>query len=154
AMERSMDRFYHALRPSEHEATATGGGGCLDALPFRQRFLGAMDDDLNTPQAIAALFDLARDINRERDSGRSTAEAQRTLRELGGVLGLTFEEPVAGSDELAAKPFIDLLVNTRTELRQARQFALADRIRDELATQGVVLEDSAQGTVWRYQRGA
>ena len=68
------------------------------------------------------------------------------------MLGLTFEERSAGSDQLAASPFIDLLVSTRTELREARQFALADRIRDELAAQGVVLEDSAQGTVWRYQR--
>lgn len=124
----------------------------LDDKPFRQRFLAAMDDDLNTPQAIAALFDLARDINRERDAGVSVANAQATLRELGGVLGLTFEERSAGNDQLAARPFIDLLVSTRTELRQARQFALADRIRDELAAQGVVLEDSAQGTVWRYQR--
>ena len=154
AMERSMDRFHHALRPSDDEVSVACEGTALDPAPFRERFLGAMDDDLNTPQAIAALFDLARDINRERDGGRSTTEAQQTLRELGGILGLTFEEPAAGSDELAAKPFIDLLVNTRTELRQARQFALADRIRDELAAQGVVLEDSAQGTVWRYQRGA
>ena len=57
----------------------------------------------------------------------------------------------AGNAELAARPFIDLLVSTRTELRQARQFALADRIRDELSAQGVVLEDSAQGTSWKYQ---
>ena len=111
-----------------------------------------MDEDLNTPQAIAALFDLARDINREREAGSSVREAQATLRELGGVLGLTFEERAAGKDQLAAQPFIDLLVSTRAELRQARQFALADRIRDELAAQGVTLEDSAQGTVWRYQR--
>ena len=153
AMERSMDRFHHALRPSDGKGDdATTGVETLDAAPFRQRFIAAMDDDLNTPQAIAALFDLARDINRERDAGRSVAEAQATLRELGGVLGLTFKERTAGSDQLAAKSFIDLLVSTRTELRQARQFALADRIRDELAEQGVMLEDSAQGTVWRYQR--
>ena len=152
AMERSMDRFYHALRPTDVEGDAPASGEALDATSFRQRFMAAMDDDLNTPQAIAALFDLARDINRERDAGNLVAEAQTTLRELGGVLGLTFEERSAGSDQLAASPFIDLLVSTRTELRQARQFALADRIRDELAAQGVVLEDSAQGTVWRYQR--
>ena len=152
AMERSMDRFYYALRPADVEEDTPAGGPTLDAAPFRQRFIAAMDDDLNTPQAIAALFDLARDINRERDAGASVTDAQATLRELGGILGLTFEEHSAGSDHLAAQPFIDLLVSTRTELRQARQFALADQIRDELAAQGVVLEDSAQGTVWRYQR--
>ena len=152
AMERSMDRFHHALRGGGAGEEASAQSEMLDDKPFRQRFIAAMDDDLNTPQAIAALFDLARDINRERDAGISVTDAQATLRELGGVLGLTFEERPAGSDQLAAQPFIELLVSTRTELRQARQFALADRIRDQLAAQGVVLEDSAHGTVWRYQR--
>ncbi len=152
AMERSMDRFRHALRPDAEDEAVASGGEFLDPELFRRRFMAAMEDDLNTPQAMASLFDLARDINREREQGRSVEAAQATLREMGGILGLTFEQPAAGSDELAAKPFIDLLVSTRTELRQARQFALADRIRDELAVQGVVLEDSAQGTVWKYQR--
>ena len=152
AMERSLDRFHHALRPVDAGEDGIQDNEALDVDAYRARFLGAMDDDLNTPQAIAALFDLARDINREMDSGHAVAVAQATLRELGGILGLTFEERSAGSEELAAKPFIDLLVNTRTELRQARQFALADRIRDELAAQGVTLEDSAQGTLWKYQR--
>ena len=158
AMERSMDRFHHALRPAnEAESGAepgTSGDAELDAVPYRDRFLAAMDDDLNTPQAIAALFDLAREINRAKDGGVSVTAAQDTLRELGGILGLTFADPTAGREELAAKPFIDLLVSTRTELRQARQFALADRIRDELAALGVSLEDTAQGTLWRYQRPA
>ena len=140
AMERSLDRFRHALRPPEpsenKEDSATVGAESLDASPFRDRFLAAMDDDLNTPQAIAALFDLAREINREREAGRSVSDAQAALRQLGGILGLTFEAKSAGDSELAAQPFIDLLVSTRTELRQARQFALADRIRDELAAPG------------------
>ena len=151
AMERSMDRFRHALRPSEG---AEAAGEALDASSFRDRFMAAMEDDLNTPQAVAALFDLAREINREREAGRSVSDAQDTLRQLGGILGLTFEGRSMDDDELAAKPFIDLLISTRAELRQARQFALADRIRDELAAQGVFLEDSAQGTIWRYQGGA
>ena len=151
AMERSMDRFRHALRPSEGAETA---GEALDASSFRDRFMAAMEDDLNTPQAVAALFDLAREINREREAGRSVSDAQDILRQLGGILGLTFEGRSMDDDELAAKPFIDLLISTRAELRQARQFALADRIRDELAAQGVFLEDSAQGTIWRYQGGA
>ena len=158
AMERSMDRFHHALRPANQTESGaepgTSGDAELDAVPYRDRFLAAMDDDLNTPQAIAALFDLAREINRAKDGGVSVTAAQDTLRELGGILGLTFADPTAGREELAAKPFIDLLVSTRTELRQARQFALADRIRDELAAQGVSLEDTAQGTLWRYQRPA
>ena len=67
------------------------GGETLDAAPFRERFLSAMDDDLNTPQAIAALFDLAREINRLAPEDDDVAEAQETLRELAGVLGLSLE---------------------------------------------------------------
>ena len=159
AIERSIDRFRHALRSAEGKdnkdnAVSAAGGDSLDAEPYRQRFLAAMDDDLNTPQAIAALFDLAREINRARDAGQGIATAQDALRELGGILGLTFEGRPAGNDRLAAKPFIDLLVSTRTQLRQARQYALADQIRDNLAEQGVILEDTPQGTLWQYQRPA
>ena len=153
AMERSLTRFHHALRPGP-AADSADGGNALEAAPFRERFRTAMDDDLNTPQAMAALFDLAREINRARDAGQPVKAAQETLRELGGLLGLTFAErgPAGGAAELAAQPFIELLVNTRAELRQARQYALADRIRDELAAQGVTLEDTPNGTLWQYQR--
>ena len=155
AMERSFDRFHHALRPDrDGDAGATGdnSGVALSPAPFQERFTAAMDDDLNTPQAIAALFDLAREINRARDAGQPVAAAQDALRQLGGILGLTFEGRPAGREELAAQPFIELLVNTRAELRQARQYALADQIRDNLAAQGVVLEDTPNGTLWQYQR--
>ena len=158
AMERSFDRFRHALRPGRDgdagDAAATGdnSGAALSPAPFQERFTAAMDDDLNTPQAIAALFDLAREINRARDAGQPVAAAQDALRQLGGILGLTFESRPAGREELAAQPFIELLVNTRAELRQARQYALADQIRDNLAAQGVVLEDTPNGTLWQYQR--
>ena len=154
AMERSLDRFHHALRPDTVPDTGDSSVKTLDPTPFQERFLAAMDDDLNTPQAIAALFDLAREINRARDSGLGTAPAQETLRELGGILGLTFAGRPAGDAELAAQPFIDLLVSIRAELRQAKQYALADRIRDDLAARGVVLEDTPQGTLWQYQRPA
>ena len=159
AMERSLARFHHALRPgpAENSGDSDSGGdtpAALDAAPFRARFIAAMDDDLNTPQALAALFDLAREINRARDGGQPIAAAQETLRELGGLLGLTFAErgPAAGAVQLAAQPFIEMLVSARSELRQARQYALADRIRDQLAAQGVTLEDTPEGTLWQYQR--
>ena len=145
AVERSLERVRRALIPGN------GGGPEVDAQTHRTRFAAAMDDDLNTPQAVAALFDLARDINRGRDSGQSIDAGQTALRELGGVLGLTFKDRPAREDNLAAAPFIDLLVSVRTELRAARQFALADQIRDGLAEQGVTLEDGAQGTQWQRQ---
>lgn len=143
AAKAGVERLRNAVR-----VDAAGSGDPIDATPFRERFIAAMDDDLNTPQALAALFDLAREINRGRDAGRSVAEAQAALRELADVLGLTLAEPQAG---LAAAPFIELLVTVRNDLRQAKQFAIADRIRSGLADLGVALEDTPQGTVWRLK---
>jgi cysteinyl-tRNA synthetase len=120
------------------------------ASETREKFIAAMDDDFGTPQAVAALYDLAREINRARGEGDqpdALAPAQATLHELAGVLGLSLEEKV--SDQLAAAPFIQLLIATRKDLRAAKQFALSDKIRDELAKLGVVLEDGAQGTTWK-----
>ena len=145
AVERSLERVRRALIPGN------GSGPEVESETHRDRFSAAMDDDLNTPQAVAALFDLARDINRGRDAGRSIGSGQSALRELGGVLGLTFEDRPSQDADLAAAPFIDLLVSVRTDLRAARQFALADQIRDGLAEQGVTLEDSPQGTQWQRQ---
>ncbi len=122
----------------------------VQPAPFRERFLEAMDDDLNAAGALAALFDLARDINRARDEGRRTDEAQATLRETAGVLGLTLAEPQA-ADRAGAGPFIDLLVELRDELRAAKQYELSDTLRTRLADMGVTLEDSSDGTRWRIK---
>ena len=147
AMERSGERFRHALRPGDG-----GGGEPLDPGPCEARFFDAMDDDLNTPRALAGLFDLAREINRGRDAGRDISGAQDALRRLGGILGLSFQgRDSSAEDHLAAKPFIELLLSTREELRRAKQFALADSIRDGLDRQGVIVEDTPQGTRWEYQ---
>ena len=132
-------------------ATLEGGQEepALDASPFRSRFLAAMDDDLGTPQALATLFDLAREINRARNEGRRTEEAQSTLRELAGVLGLTLREGAAASLDIA--PFVELLIEVRQELRSQRLYALADKVRSRLGEMGIVLEDTPQGTRWRLQ---
>ena len=146
AMERSMERFRHALRSNGNS------GEPLDAAPFAERFQNAMDSDLNTPQAIASLFDLAREINRSQELGMDVRPAQERLSELGSVLGLTFREREDdGGDLLSAQPFIEMLLETRAELRKNRMFELADRIRDGLAGQGIVLEDTARGTEWQRQ---
>jgi cysteinyl-tRNA synthetase len=137
-----------------------------DALPFtgaavdpkiaqlanqaREKFIEAMDDDFGTAQAIAGLYDLVREINRARDEGASAqalAPAQATLRELAGILGLTLKE--TESKAAPAAPFIELLIQTRKDLRAAKQYALADKIRDDLLKLGVVLEDGPQGTTWK-----
>lgn len=145
AAERGAERLRNAL--------AEASAGTVQEMyheEFRDRFLEAMDDDLNTPQAIAVLFDLAREINRARDEGLSVRKAQEALRELGGVLGLTFG--AQDSRQLASvEPFIDLLLETRAQLRQARQYQLADGIRKRLASLGVQIEDTPQGPRWRYK---
>ena len=133
-------------------AWAVGGeGDAPDTSAFRERFYEAMDDDLNTPQALAALFDMAREINRVAGAGGDVHEASTLLRELGGVLGLRLEQSgSAGTGDVA--PFVELLIETRTSLRKEKQFALADNLRDRLAELGVVLEDTPHGTEWRFER--
>jgi cysteinyl-tRNA synthetase len=142
--ERAAERLRNALREGPEQ-----GADTLDPQPYKQRFLQAMDSDLNTPQALAALFDLAREINRGRESDSRSGHARETLRNLGGVLGLTFEQR-QGTQAGESKPFIDLLVDIRAELRTAKQYAVADRIRARLSELGVVVEDNPQGSLWRY----
>ena len=125
-----------------------GGGPPADIAEeeYRQRFIEAMDEDLNTSAALAALFDLAREINRARDEGRDVGRAQETLLELGGVLGLTLRERETAQ---SAAPFIDMLVALRNQLRAKKEFELADGIRSQLENLGITLEDTADGTRWR-----
>lgn len=110
-----------------------------------------MNDDFDTPSAVAAVFDLARAINRERiRAGDTTAfrEAQHVLLGLAGILGLDLSAPTAVVESDAA-PFINLLIDVRTELRSAKQWEAADRIRIGLQERGISLEDSASGTTWK-----
>ncbi len=129
------------------ETPDTGSGNPIDPQPYKERFIAAMEDDLNTSQAIGVLFDLARDINRERDAGHAVGAAQAMLRELAGVLGLRLE--ATANDTMGAAPFIELLISLRKELREAKQYQLADRIRDGLGELDIVLEDGPGGTTWK-----
>ncbi len=151
AARHGAERLRVALRdyeagPSSNPADAL----CEQADQASRAFVFAMDDDFNTPRAIAQVYDLARTINAARDNGapsNSVAYAQSILLELTEVLGLTLKG-VSGPSEV--EPFIALLVQTRNELRAAKQFALADQIRNRLAELGVVLEDAASSTLWKY----
>ncbi len=127
--------------------SASGRGERLEPGDTRQRFSEAMDDDLNTPRALAALFDLTRDINRVAAAGGDTADARALLRELCGVLGFTLSAPETSSQEAA--PFIDLLVAVRSELRAAKQWQLSDRVRDGLLELGIEIKDGPEGTTWK-----
>ncbi len=150
--DRALDRLRGALRPASGSATS---GPAVDALAAqamqaRTDFEAAMDDDFNTAGGLAALFDFVRAINTARDAGvggQPFADAQAIFNALIGVLGLNLTTPEAGGQSIA--PFIDLLLTIRQDLRKAKQWALSDKIRDELKALGVVVEDSAQGSTWR-----
>jgi cysteinyl-tRNA synthetase len=155
--ERSLARLRSGLRPAQGSLTT---GEAADRLRIatedaRVAFTASMDDDFNSAGAIAALFELVRAINSARTAGVSGpffSAAQHTLRELAGILGLQLAEPTSDAGaEVAARPFIDLLVSVRSDLRQAKQWALADKVRDGLKSHGVILEDTPDGTQWRFE---
>jgi cysteinyl-tRNA synthetase len=152
AAENGLSRLRVAARPLD--GTANGDRDAeLDTVVERsvRAFHASMLDDFDSPGAIGAIFELGRAINRARATNAtsaSIADARDALLELTGILGLDLSEPATTASADAA-PFIELLIGIRKELRTAKQFALADRIRDELATLGVTLEDTEQGTTWR-----
>ena len=113
AAETGMER----LRQASRDGGATSGKVVLDAEPFRSRFAESMDDDFNTAQAGAVLFDLVREINRAREENYDVIGAQKTLIELAQVLGFTLEEPA--KPPLNAEPFIELLNQLCYEIQLA-----------------------------------
>jgi cysteinyl-tRNA synthetase len=152
--EKALERLRLTLRP------ATGGhlseGNMVENLSqqmaaTRQGFIECMDDDFNTAGASGHLFELVRVINQAKDAGVSAeiiAGGQSLLRELMSVFGLGAERPTEGGE---ATPFITLLLEIRRELRQQKLWALSDMVRDRLTELGVLLEDSKEGTTWRWK---
>ena len=137
----ALRRLYTAL-----DKAGLGTESVLDwSLAPAQAFKAAMDDDFNTPGAMAVLFELAGEVNRSGDAG-----AAALLKGLGGVLGIlqqvpgTYLRAGAGLDDAA----IDARIAERLAAKRARDFAAADRIRDELLSAGVMLKDTADGTTW------
>ena len=128
AQERAVERLRNALATSPVDS----GDRTADPEPFRERFHGAMDDDLNTPRAIAALFDLGHEINRAREDGKDVTVAQVALRELSEVLGLLLSTSERTSD-MNTEALSDLLVELRAALSAATQPDLADRIQAQLS---------------------
>jgi cysteinyl-tRNA synthetase len=179
AIEAAQSGAERLLRVVTREA-ADGKGEALDAKPYYNRFVAAMDDDFNSPQAIAALFDLARDINRAEEFGMAVGQARETLKELGGVLGLIFKAPETVPVDMApleqllqatvgkarkegltidleagvadANSAVSALIAIRRKFRESKKFQLADEVRNKLNELGIILEDTPQGTVWKVRR--
>ncbi|OWP51310.1 cysteine--tRNA ligase [Pseudomonas nitroreducens] len=143
----ALERFYTALRGLPQMA-AEGGE------EFVARFGAAMDDDFGTPEAVAVLFEMVREVNRLRESDPAAAAALAArVRELGallGVLQLDADEFLqAGAAGKVDAEQVEALIQARLDARAAKNWAESDRIRDELTALGVVLEDGKGGTTWR-----
>lgn len=147
--QRKLARLYNALRK------VSGWEDSWQQQAPDKAFATALQDDLNTPRALAALFALAREINRL-GNGDEAVVLARKLRASAAILGLLDRDPAAwfagdASDDLDPGA-IDALLEQRTRARADKDFAEADRIRDELSAMGVVIEDSPDGPQWRRAR--
>ncbi|MBM7062055.1 cysteine--tRNA ligase [Pseudomonas sp. UL073] len=143
----ALERFYHALKGLPE--TAPAGGEV-----FVERFAAAMDDDFNSPEACAVLFEMAREVNRLRESdARAAAGLAARLKELAGLLGVLQLDPdaflKAGAEGRVDAGQVEALIQARLAARAAKDWAESDRIRDQLTALGVVLEDGKAGTTWR-----
>jgi cysteinyl-tRNA synthetase len=154
AAEKSLERLKSALRPASASAKGLSAEAASSlasqVISTKQSFTDAMDDDFNTPLALAALYELVKAINTARDNGANSDQlqpAQAMLRELTGVLGLRLQEKEGPGD---ADKFVDLLVEVRSEVRKQKLWAMSDLIRDRLKELGVTLEDTKEGTKWRW----
>ena len=144
----SLARLYQALRGLPES-------GQTPETDYAKRYHAAMDDDLNTPEALAVLFEMAREVNRLRASDIDAAAALGAcMRNLGASIGLlqsnpeTFFQAGDADDDVQA---IEKSIADREAARAARDFARADQIRDALLAQGILLEDGAGGTTWRRE---
>ncbi|WP_348658289.1 DALR domain-containing protein, partial [uncultured Stutzerimonas sp.] len=143
----ALERFYTALRGLP-EASAEGGD------TFVARFGEAMDDDFNSPEACAVLFEMVREINRLRDTDMQAASGLAAqLKALASVLGILQIDPdtflQAGVEGKVDATQVEALIAARLQARAEKNWAESDRIRDQLTAMGVVLEDGKGGTTWR-----
>lgn len=142
-----LERFYQALRGVEISEEAP-------VNDFDARFTDAMNDDFNTPKAVSVMFELVNELNKaSRENSPEAGKLAGQLVRLGSILGLLQQDADAflkGEDkegELSSDD-IEALIAQRAEAKKAKNFAESDRIRDELAEQGIILKDSREGTTW------
>lgn len=143
----ALDRLYNCRENLVFRMkSAESGEKTADFSQFVDEFITAMDDDLNTADAIAALFNLTREINTMLGGNPTKEDCEEALRvftELSGVLGLVYNVKEDNIDEQ-----VEEMIRQRTEARKNRDFATADAIRDKLKEMGITLEDTPQGVKW------
>ncbi|RBI65984.1 cysteine--tRNA ligase [Vreelandella sulfidaeris] len=148
---KSLVRLYTALEGVELDTPTTDSG----VSAYLERFTQVMDDDFNTPEALAVMFELARELNRaKQEQPGEAAKLGGELKQLGAILGLLQQAPQAflkGTQQQGAplsESEIEAKIAQRQEAKANKQFAQADAIRDELAALGIILKDSREGTSW------
>ncbi|MBI5946472.1 MAG: cysteine--tRNA ligase [Chloroflexi bacterium] len=154
AAQKNVERLKSALRPASVSASGLNTEAIAaltaSAESARVNFTEAMDNDFNTAGAVAALFELSKAINTARDNGANDEQlksAQTTFSELAAVLGLKLEEKQGSSEQDAQ---VNALIAERAEARKQKQWQRSDEIRDQLKEMGVTIEDSKDGTSWRW----
>ncbi|MFZ7104388.1 MAG: cysteine--tRNA ligase [Peptococcaceae bacterium] len=152
-LERLKNSYFQLDNVLKNSKEHNTGQRLQEALvKIKENFINAMNDDFNTALAIAALFDLAREVNtylKEPVPDQKTLEKARGLfEELLGVIGVAFPAKDIENSELT-EDLMTFMINLRQKSRKEKNFAFADRIRDELKQRGLVLEDSPQGTIWK-----
>ena len=143
----ALERFYIALRGLEDVAEVDDNG-------YEEAFGKAMDDDFNTPDAFAVLFDLTRDINRLRDQQEMQKAAGKAalLKKLANIIGILTQQPEAfllGDTQAIDEEKVNALIEQRMQARNKKDWSEADRLRDHLLDLGIVLEDKPNETLWR-----
>lgn len=165
AAERGVERLHNtvrALRQRRDDLQSAGTARDPDAdylAAYSERFLEAMNDDFNTPRAIAALFDLNRDVNELLTSGETLSEGRVAViddlyRELGGdILGIIPDDLTEEVGGEVVEGLMEIILEIRGQYRQAEKWAKADALRDRLADLGIVVDDRPEGPIWRRERG-
>jgi cysteinyl-tRNA synthetase len=164
--ERGIERLRNTVRALRQRKEQVQPAGTAELshvgtlIPYSERFLKAMDDDFNTPQAIAALFDLNKEVNQLLNSGQTlshgtVAAIDDIYRELGGeILGIIPDDLTDEVGGELVEGLMEVILDIREQYREAEEWERADELRDRLADRGIAVDDRPEGTTWRVERGA
>jgi cysteinyl-tRNA synthetase len=147
ALERIMilkARMDRGLSASDRQLSAEGSP---EVASINDKFIQAMDDDFNTPEALACIFELVTLINKHIDDSAFIKSGRDLLERLLGILGISFQVRIG--QKAIADEEVEIKIKERETARRKKDFALSDRIRGELEAGGVILEDTKDGTAWR-----